>query len=161
GWTTSTVHGRLYRGRDLLRRRLAKRGLSLGAGLIATALSQASASGALTFLQQATAQAVLRHTAGNATGTLSAQVVALAQEALPLRPTVKPRLGIAFFLAVTMIAGGAGLLAHHPLENNDDDKKQAAAAVLPARAKPEEKKHPRLDRFGDPLPPDAIARLGT
>src|SRR5262249_24619870 len=30
GWTLATLHGRLYRGRDLLRRRLMRRGISFG-----------------------------------------------------------------------------------------------------------------------------------
>src|SRR5262249_2153911 len=105
-------------------------------------------------------QAVLHYTAGKAAGMLSAEVVALAQEALPLFATIKVRLTMAVVLAMTMIAAGAGLLARQPVPNDAQHEKQPDHSASPAKSIPE-KSQPRLDRFGDPLPAEAIARLGT
>jgi RNA polymerase sigma factor (sigma-70 family) len=156
GWTPTTVRGRLYRGRDLLKRRLTRRGISFGAGLLVSILSQSSASAAMAMLRKATIEAVLHHTAGK-TGTISAEVVALAEEALPMIAAAKTRLVVGFLLALTIIAAAAGLLAHQSVSNSDDDKKPSNASP---KSIPEDKK-PHLDRFGDPLPANAIARLGT
>src|SRR5262249_43802880 len=49
--------------------------------------------------------------------------------------------------------------AHQPGPNSDD--KKPADKSSPAQQIQDEKKQPRLDRFGDPLPADAVARLGT
>src|SRR5262249_26077952 len=106
-WAPATLHGRLYRGRDLLRRRLMRRGISLGAGLFASLVSQPTASAAMTVLRKATVKAVLHYTAGK-TGTISPEVATLAQEALPMIVAAKARLGIAVLLAMSMIAAGAG-----------------------------------------------------
>src|SRR5262249_44362185 len=141
--------------------RLTRRGVSLGAGILATVLSEPSASAAMAMLRKTTVKGVLRCTLGKARGTLSAEVIALAQETLPMITTVKARLGIVVFLALTMIAGGAGLLAHQPTPSNGEDKKQPDQTIPPAKQTQEVKKQPRLDRFGDPLPADAVGRLGT
>jgi len=161
GWTPHMVHGRLYRGRDLLRRRLTGRGLSLGAGILATVLCQPTTSAAMALLRKATVKAVLPYAAGRAVGTLSADVVALAQQSVPMITTFKGRLSIVVFLALTMIAAGAGVLAHQPASTRDDEKKPTAQSTDPSKPVAEEKQTARLDRFGDPLPEDAVARLGT
>jgi RNA polymerase sigma factor (sigma-70 family) len=159
GWTPAAMRGRFYRGRDLLRRRLTHRGISLGVGVFASVLSQSSTSAATTLLRRATVKAVLQYTAGKR-GTISAEVVALAQEALPMIAVAKARLAIGVFLALTMVATGAALLAHQPVLSMDD-KAQPNQSKTATNQIQEEKKEPRLDRFGDPLPPGAVARLGT
>src|SRR5207244_10991756 len=47
GCSRSTVKRRLEQGRDLLRQRLARRGLGLGAGLLAAVLTPAAGAGAV------------------------------------------------------------------------------------------------------------------
>src|SRR5438270_8946996 len=47
GWTPDSLRGRLERGRARLRRRLARRGLTLPAALAAVGIGQAAASAAL------------------------------------------------------------------------------------------------------------------
>src|SRR5262249_38059408 len=122
GWTPATVNSRLYRGRDLLRRRLTRRGLSLGAGILATVLIEPSAAAAMVLVRKKTVKAVVQYTAGKTVGTLSAQVVSLAEQTLPLMATTKARLGVAIFLVMTMIAAGAGLFAHQPSSSNGEEK---------------------------------------
>src|SRR5262249_11273113 len=66
-------------------------------------------------------------------------------------------------LAVGLVGGGAGLAARQaPASPAGDEKegtpKSAAKAALPS---PNVDKPARTDRYGDPLPQGAIARLGT
>jgi len=160
GYTLNTVRCRLYRGRQLLKRRLTRRGISLAAGLLASIVSQPSTSAATALLRRTTVNGVVRYIAGK-TGTMSAEVVSLAREGVPLIATVKARTGIAALLALTMIAAGAGLFAHQPVQSKDDDKKPAAQSADSGKPVPEEKQSARMDCFGDPLPTEAVARLGT
>jgi hypothetical protein len=80
---------------------------------------------------------------------------------MPMLAAVKARLGIVIFLTMTVIASGAGLLARQPVPSNGNDNKQPEKAALPAKVIPEEKNNLRFDRFGDPLPSEAVARFGT
>src|SRR5262249_40418592 len=130
-------------------------------GLLAGVLTQPSVSAATATLRKATVKAIVRYTTGKTAGTLSTQVVALSQEAMPMIASVKVRLSLAVVLAMTLITAGAGLLAHQPVPSDGEDTKQPDKPSPPAKLVPEEKKRPRVDRFGDPLPADAVARLGT
>ncbi len=56
GWSMNVVRGRLERGRQLLRSRLARRGVALSAGLIAALGDSATADGLPPSLVQATLQ---------------------------------------------------------------------------------------------------------
>src|SRR5947209_12777110 len=47
GWTKDTVRGRLNRGRERLRARLTRRGITLSAGLLTTTLATAAAPSAV------------------------------------------------------------------------------------------------------------------
>src|SRR5262249_48644200 len=87
-----------------------------------------------------------------------AEVVALAEAALPGVPTAKALAWAALILAGLMLTG-AGLAAsraHAP--------RQAAeppGVAQPGAGGPLAKDEPRRDRHGDPLPPGAVAWLGT
>src|SRR5205823_14634116 len=72
GWSAGAVKGRLERGRQLLRGRLARRGITLSAGLLAALGDSAAAS----TVPPRLVQAVLR-VAGS--GTVSAKVAGLAE----------------------------------------------------------------------------------
>jgi RNA polymerase sigma factor (sigma-70 family) len=158
-WTPGTLRGRVDRGRELLKQRLTRRGLSLSIGLFAAVLSQPPASAVTALLRKSTVRAVLHYTAGKTGETLSSEVVALVQETLPAMVRFKGRKGIAVLLAMTMI--GAGLLAHQPLTSNDKNKDPFNQATDPVTVIPDNKKPVRMDRVDDPLSAEAFARLGT
>src|SRR5262245_51158041 len=83
-----------------------------------------------------------------------------------LRPMLVSEVKIAkvFLLAVSLLAGG-GALAHQVLEakppvvKQEDGQQPVAQGTH--RQEPAVQNKPCLDRYGDPLPPGAIARLGT
>jgi RNA polymerase sigma factor (sigma-70 family) len=126
-WPLGTVKTRLNKARELLRTRLARRGVTLTAGLLAAHVLTTPAPAALI---QGTIQAALSFAAGRAVvGGASAQALALTKEVLRTMLLSKLKLVAAAVLAVAVVAGG-GSLAYHVL------------AVEPAKAdnKPKEDK---------------------
>jgi WD40 repeat protein len=168
GVARSTLQDRLERGRELLRGRLERRGVLFSTGLLATALSQGAASAALSpALIDATVEAALAFGAGEVlTGALTAQAVTLAKGALQAMVVTKLKVMAVAGLAVGLLGLGAGGLTHHVLaskqaaEGRADTPKLAVASARPQAAETGEKPA-RTDRFGDPLPEGATARLGT
>jgi RNA polymerase sigma factor (sigma-70 family) len=82
GWTLGSFRGRLERGRELLRKRLIRRGITLPAVLFGIGLATSSASAGLsTAKMAATVQAVTLIEGGRAatTGLVSAKVAALVE----------------------------------------------------------------------------------
>jgi RNA polymerase sigma-70 factor (ECF subfamily) len=82
GWPTGSISERLARAREMLRKRLNRRGLTLSAGLLALLLAEKAASAAVSpILIRATVQAGLAY-AGKATAGASASflVLELARE---------------------------------------------------------------------------------
>src|SRR5262249_11923325 len=83
GCTPGTLKGRLERGRALLRRRLARRGLAPGAALLATLFSQQAAAALPGPLVRAAVHAARASLAGRmAAAGIAAPVRALVQEGL-------------------------------------------------------------------------------
>jgi RNA polymerase sigma factor (sigma-70 family) len=135
GCPLGTLKSRLERGRELLRCRLARRGVTLSAALSVVGLTQQTSNGAPAGL----AAAVCAKAAGLAHCTVR---------------------GLAFkvagLLLIGLVAAGAGLLAHQALAPTTPEL-PAAVAALPADPAAEAGR----DHQGDPLPDEALARLGT
>jgi RNA polymerase sigma factor (sigma-70 family) len=162
GWSPGSVKGRLERGRKRLHARLVRRGLTLPAALAAVELSRAGAgAGVSANLFGAT----VRATASFAAGAVSAPVLQLAEGVLQGIVVTKLKLGTALLLVLSVLAAGAGLAAYQARQTEPPGKEQGDGR--PARARgvdepqPAEKPLVRTDRHGDPLPPGAVARMGT
>jgi RNA polymerase sigma factor (sigma-70 family) len=149
GWPVGTVKSTLARARDRLRLRLTRRGLALSASAFAAVLAVNSVSAAVPMVcRQAvllTAQEFCRAGAAAA----AAPIAALAQAGAKTFLSTKAKLILA--LATVLSALGVGAAALMPLK---------APVQPPAAAVRDEIQEPK-DRYGDPLPPGAVARLGT
>ncbi|MBI1914624.1 MAG: sigma-70 family RNA polymerase sigma factor [Planctomycetes bacterium] len=138
GWSVGSVRGRLARARQRLRERLARRGLDLSVGMVALLVPAV--------VPERLLAGTLRRLAAPVSPAVESALGAGAAPALRLR---------AACLVLLMAAGlGAGLSF---LRTSGAEPPSAATPVAPAPGKGE----PRRDRAGDPLPPGAIARLGT
>ncbi|HZY90969.1 MAG TPA: sigma-70 family RNA polymerase sigma factor, partial [Gemmataceae bacterium] len=149
GWSLRTLERRLGRGRELLRGRLARRGVTLSAALLAAGLARPA--GALSpLLPTATARAAAAFAAGQ--GGAAPGAAALARAAL--RGLAAFRLKVAAVLAVVGLALSGGVAAYRAPELAPPE-----VAAAPDRAAL--KRPAPADLYGDPLPPGALARLGT
>jgi RNA polymerase sigma factor (sigma-70 family) len=147
GCTEGALRGRLLRGREWLRERLAQRGLTMPAGISAFLLAHGLASAVPPGLVEA---AVL-----GASGNAPAHVVALAEAG---RRALSARVSLAVMLVLGLGALGVGA-ALLPVPA------VAPPQPGPVRAReqkePDKEARPLVDAQGDELPARAVARLGT
>ncbi len=114
GWSTGTLRGRLERGRDLLRTRLARRGLMLSASLLATQLTGnvSAALPATRWVEMARAAvSVAAPGAAPAAGVVSARVTTVMQEVMQAMWVAKLKTAAVIVAAVSLVGIGAGLFA--------------------------------------------------
>jgi RNA polymerase sigma factor (sigma-70 family) len=148
GWKKRTLKARLDHGRELLRGRLARRGLPLGAALTGPLLAGGEAPAAAR-LVTATARAAGPFAAGRRPDGLSGPVLALAEGGVKAMVLLKLRLALAGVLALAVLGGGTGLLLS-----------QSPGRTGLGRGA-DERPAPGRDLYGDPLPAGAALRLGT
>jgi hypothetical protein len=153
GCPLGTLKSRLERGRELLARRLARRGISLAAALAAAEMGEGVAPAAVTpALINATMRAALAFAAGTAgAAPLTPRVIALADGALPSSAFGWWKVALPLVFLLASLSAGAGLL----IRGHGDTAPEVAADPHEPPAEPE-----RRDRFGDPLPAGAVARFG-
>jgi RNA polymerase sigma factor (sigma-70 family) len=155
GSPEGTFRSRLARGRDLMRARLARRGLALPAAALAALAGGGAATAAVPeSLLACTARAALAFAAG-APPVAAPGALALAHTTLQSMVMSKIHLGFVLALAVALVAGAATLArqAAEPKAPPAAEKADPKAGAAPEKA--------RTDRHGDSLPPGALARLGT
>jgi RNA polymerase sigma factor (sigma-70 family) len=131
GWTLGALKMRLERGRRLLRARLARRGLTVSAALLAMLLAQHAAAGPLpAVLATTTVKASLLFAAGATAAPLSARAVGLADLA-PSAGAGKAKLlgGAVALLSLVGMAVGWLVSARAP---DPPDPLTEAAAPAPA-----------------------------
>jgi RNA polymerase sigma factor (sigma-70 family) len=168
GWKEGTVAGRLGQARKLLQQRLARRGVTLSAVLCAAALSQQAPLAAVPARLLATAaDAALLFAVGQGAPVtaVSAPVLALARGVLRAMTLSKLKVAMVLLLTAGMAFAVAGMVAHKAFAAKPVEAKSEAEPKPLAKSadqpKPGAAKPVRTDRYGDPLPPGAIARLGT
>jgi RNA polymerase sigma factor (sigma-70 family) len=160
GWAAGSVKGRLERGRKRLHARLARRGLTLSAALACLEAAHGVFLGLPPATAAGLARAALAFAAGDpAAAGIAAPVAALVNEGLRSLSSAKLAAGIVLVLAVALAVGSVMMMAQGPPPQPERGPRPVV--------KPQERKDPvavqpaRTDRFGDPLPDKAIARLGT
>ncbi|MBL8797042.1 MAG: sigma-70 family RNA polymerase sigma factor [Planctomycetia bacterium] len=157
GWPLGSMSGRLAQARELLRKRLAHRGVALSTGTLSALAAESLVPAALA---QATVQAADLLAAGQAAAqqALPGGVAALLEGTMHTMLLAKIRFVAAVLLALGVLASATGLGVYQ-LAGAQPPAAEPPAAAAPV--KKEEEKPVRADVFGDPLPPHALARLGT
>jgi RNA polymerase sigma factor (sigma-70 family) len=147
GCSVGAVKGRLERGRERLRLRLEKRGLTLPAALGGTLLIAGSTRAAPAALTQSTLQAV--------TTGVGAQAAAAALMKGAMRTMFLHKLKLACAAVLVSAAGGIGMMT---LCETEPPAQPPVFAVLSEKPAAQGE---RVDLYGDPLPEGAVMRLGT
>src|SRR5579883_23570 len=164
GWTPGSVKGRLERGRTKLHQRLLRRGLTLSAALLAMEAMQGTASARLPALLNS---AILRAASATTTeGGISTAVMALAEGSIGSVASVKLQLVASLVLVVGALAGGFGAFIYSHLTARPEEERRTAQPRSPAKKSDlpgaqRDKPFASTDRYGDPLPPGVLARMGT
>jgi len=112
-WPVGTVRSRMARGRDLLRRRLARRGVEVPAGVLAATLAaEAQAWTAVpSALIEVTTRIALRIAAGSAVGTVPASLEILTREVMKAMVLHKVKWVAVGAMTLAVVGGSAGVLA--------------------------------------------------
>jgi len=148
GCSVAAIKSRLERSRNLLRQRLERRGIGLPAALLVLGLTGGHVSASL---RAKALQCVL--------GSAPAAIAALV-----------PAVGVSLASKLTLtamslvIVSALGLGAFHVMQTEPSKEAPAQAKDTAPKSPPSpaaEKPQPRLDRYGDPLPPGAVRRFGT
>ena len=147
GWTQSQVKGRLERGRDLLRRRLSRRGLDLGAILLATTSTAFGSIPATVVL--ATIQAAPAFAAGQsiAAEIVSSKVTLLSEGVLQAMFLTKIKIVTALALMLGMLGMGSVLLP---------DRTATGQQISAEKA---EEKREEAPKVTPPVPPKKLTRM--
>jgi WD40 repeat protein len=160
GWPKSSVTARLARARELLQRRLRHRGFTVPAGLLATLLTEQSANAALpSLLTLSTVRLAVQALTGE---TLAATSVVILADGFVKGAAAAKYTAVLTLLATMGFAAAFGTwMASSPVPSPQQDSPPLSQAANDREEEQTKTRKPRLDLFGDPLPPGARARLGT
>src|SRR5262249_40849764 len=131
GWSLTTFRGRLERARDLLRKRLTRRGVALSGVLLASFLSGGTASAALSATFVISTVRVAMGGEVTASGAVSATALSLAQGVIDVMFWKKTAVGVLAFVITAITFGIAGLTVQavggHPQQAAQPKDPPAAA----------------------------------
>ncbi|MHB1424847.1 MAG: sigma-70 family RNA polymerase sigma factor [Gemmataceae bacterium] len=161
GWTLGSLRGRLSRGRAKLRERLLRRGVAPEtlSVLLAAGLTRMNADAAVPLASGVSRLAVLFSDCPTS-AAIPQSVAALARAGLSGMTLMKLKILSAFVLTIGLMVGGVGMAARFHLSSPVIEE-QAESKLLFLPPAKEEQPRVRLDQAGDPLPDEALARLGT
>jgi RNA polymerase sigma factor (sigma-70 family) len=151
GWSLRTLDRRLNQGRERLQARLTRRGLTLSGALLAAAVGQQAARGSMPMALSAAvvAMATEHGPVGTGAGVVSARVAALVEGAVKGSALSLMKVVLILVAVAGVVVAGTGLLVPRaPMASTDSPKPQATPPL-------------HTDLYGDPLPSEASARLGT
>ncbi len=141
GWALGTLKGRLERARDLLRRRLGRRGLAPGAALLASLLAHDLAAAVPAGLAGATTGAALAVVHGS--GSLAPSVAGLVEEGLRGLGAAPAKIAAGVALALALCAAAGAFLVRPAAGERSGPRGGPTAAERPA---------PRAARPATPKP---------
>ncbi len=152
GWTVNVLKGRLERGRALLRKRLARRGLEIPTVLLTAALAERASAALVASTARAAAEFL-----GGPTPT---RATALAEGVLRTMFFTKGKVVAAALLLACVTAVGAGAVVRAALAGGASAPDQGESPAV-AEGPREGEAKPPVDALGDALPAGALARFGT
>lgn len=171
GWPRGTLKRRLECGRDALRQRLTRRGLTLAGGLLAVLPAQESLAAGLSAavragLPRAAALFAARHQP--TAGLVADRAPALAEGMLKAMTASRVK-SLSLLLALsTAVLATAGLVGYSLIAGNIAGEPPPLAPLVGKQPEANavdggalQGQNPRPDRHADPLPPLALAQLGT
>ncbi len=133
GWPRGTVAGRLARARDMLHRRLVRRGVTLTASAFAAALSVRTTQAALSGLIETTIQTAKLFAAGQSVTVLaSPRIAALAEGVLTAMYWTRVKIVMAVLLIVGL--GGASAALWPAQQNTEEQPGESASSAGAAPA---------------------------
>jgi RNA polymerase sigma factor (sigma-70 family) len=164
GTPLGTVRAWLARGREMLRKRLLRRGVALSAAGLSTALLACGVAAdnqpVPVGLVQATIQAVVQP---GGSRLVSAQVSALVRQGLATMALWRLKATTCALVAAGLVL--AGLACAYFAAVPGSEERRSEFQPSPPTSNDSGTQQPQakgpVDLHGDPLPPDALARLGT
>jgi RNA polymerase sigma factor (sigma-70 family) len=162
GWKEGTVSSRLAHARKELQRFLTRKGVTLAAALTAAGIADNTASACVPPLLAASSlRAATVFVSGSSAVIETAKAVQLAESVLRSMTALPWKTATALLMAVSLAVGGVGLAHHAESEKPAPASEPSKTTASGTRKAVQEDEKPHTDRYGDPLPSGALARLGT
>jgi WD40 repeat protein len=159
GCPAGSVSRHLRRACELLRERLAVRGLALSTAALVALLESEARAALPAVLLRATLQTVAGHVAGATLIAGATEAVVLAREVLQTMTGFNPK-GLAALLLMLGVLAAGSMVPAGPRPGDEVKAPDPRPGGQQEKAGPRDGR-PGQDRHGDPLPEGAIARLGT
>jgi hypothetical protein len=157
GCPVGSMSRHLARARELLRERLAQRGVVLSTGLLVSVLAEKGTAAVPVSLAEGTARAARLFALGQVTaaGVLSGDVVSLAEGVLHMMTMAKWKMAAVVVLALGVVGIGAGGFLHQARAERQKSSPNDAKTT-PASPNVAEKDTPPATPNNPPLSPSAI-----